>query len=129
MLVTGKTSPRNSPGKQTEKCKQTSHVVAASTEVSPSRFNLLSIEEDEENLEEGEISVAEDDKEEIREDENSAASETDIQEKLLKLKSTTSQKKRTGHKKNSQIKKDQKNLKDQSLSHTNTTKKSSSRRN
>ncbi|KAL0716343.1 hypothetical protein Bca4012_065665 [Brassica carinata] len=88
-LVTGKASPRNSPGKKSEKFQQISLVDTANTEVSPSRFNLLSIDEEEENLEEGETSVAEDDKEEIREDDNFVASETDIQEKLLKLKPAT----------------------------------------
>lgn len=80
-------------------------------------------------MEEGEISGAEDDQEETRGDENSVESETDIQEKLIKLKPTTSQKKRAGSNKNSQTKKIQKNLKDQQLAHPNTTKKSSSRRN
>lgn len=128
-LVIGKASPRNSPGKQSEKSKQSSYVDARNTEVSPSRFNLLSMDEDEENLEEGELSVAENDQEEIREEENSVELETDIQEKLEKLKPAASQKKRAGNKKNPQTKKIQKNVKDQQLSHTNTTKKSSSRRN
>ncbi|WZZ72477.1 hypothetical protein YC2023_083847 [Brassica napus] len=87
------------------------------------------MDEDEENLEEGELSVAENDQEEIREEENSVELETDIQEKLEKLKPAASQKKRAGNKKNPQTKKIQKNVKDQQLSHTNTTKKSSSRRN
>ncbi|CAF1979249.1 unnamed protein product [Brassica napus] len=128
-LVIGKASPGNSPGKQSEKSKQSSYVDARNTEVSPSRFNLLSMDEDEENLEEGELSVAENDQEEIREEENSVELETDIQEKLEKLKPAASQKKRAGNKKNPQTKKIQKNVKDQQLSHTNTTKKSSSRRN
>ena len=54
-LVTGKASPRSSPGKQSESSKQSSHIDTGNTEVSPSRLNLLSIDEEEENLEEGEI--------------------------------------------------------------------------
>ncbi|KAF3518621.1 hypothetical protein DY000_02062531 [Brassica cretica] len=113
-IVTGKVSPRNSPEKRSGKLKQTSLQDASSSEVSPSRFNLLvNINEEEEKLEEGEISVAEDEKENIKEgeDENSVASEADIQEKLQKLKPAVSQKKRAGHKKNAQTKKYQKSQK------------------
>ncbi|KAL0864693.1 hypothetical protein Bca101_043811 [Brassica carinata] len=131
-LVTGKVSPRTSPGKKRGNLQQTSLEVVRSSEVSPSRFNLLAnISEEEEQLEEGEISVAEDEKEDGKEeeDENSVASEAEIQDKLKKLKAATSQKKRAGNKKNNQSHKEHKNQKEQHLSQTNTAKKSSSRRN
>ncbi|KAG2328364.1 hypothetical protein Bca52824_011092 [Brassica carinata] len=73
ILVTGKASPRNSPGKQSCKSIQTSQEDTGNTEISPSRFNLLAISEEEEQLEEGKISVAERDNEEVKADENSIA--------------------------------------------------------